>query len=355
MNGIPRENNFDLIRLICASVVCLFHAHVLSGVPALSPFSSVFAAVHPVQCFFVISGILITGSWDRSKSVSDFAVRRLRRVYPAYVLSIVGFACLLSLFSIHGARDYFFSFDFARYLGWNALFLNFLKPSLPGVFSGNPEQAVNGALWTLKVEVMFYCAVPVLAWLFGRFNRLVLIVGLYLASCVYLVLFVHLSRETGRGVYAELARQLPGQMSYCLSGALVFFHFEFFRKHAKFCLIAGLAAYVLSFRFEWLIFVKPMGLALVVFFVAYCLPLLSRIKLPGDYSYGIFIFHYPIVQIAVAKGYFKDGDPWLVSLAALATAFSLAVLSWHGLEKRFTKRSSHPVSTISSNRVNLNA
>ena len=50
-----------------------------------------------------------------------------------------------------------------RYLGWNLAFLNFMEPALPGVFEANRFTEINGALWTLKIEVMFYLVLPLLA------------------------------------------------------------------------------------------------------------------------------------------------------------------------------------------------
>ena len=46
-----------------------------------------------------------------------------------------------------------------------------MQPSLPGLFAGNPFREVNGALWTLKIEVLFYLVLPVLAWILRAAGR----------------------------------------------------------------------------------------------------------------------------------------------------------------------------------------
>lgn len=70
--------------------------------------------------------------------------------------------CALSLWTVSslGIGEYF-SRTWLKYVGFNLAFLNFVQQSLPGVFEGHKFDAVNGALWTLKIEVMFYAVVPV--------------------------------------------------------------------------------------------------------------------------------------------------------------------------------------------------
>ena len=81
MSGPPgRENNFDLLRLVFASSVFLWHVCVLSRAPALEMFSQVFSANIAVKGFFVISGYLVMMSWDNSSSLRDYAAKRLRRI-----------------------------------------------------------------------------------------------------------------------------------------------------------------------------------------------------------------------------------------------------------------------------------
>lgn len=104
------------------------------------------------------------------------------------------------------------------YLAANLVFLNFLAPNLPGVFATNPVTEVNGALWTLKVEVMFYAAVPVIAWLCRRLGTALVLLGLYLASVAYYLILGQLAEAHGSQLYAQLQRQLPGQLSYFVAG-----------------------------------------------------------------------------------------------------------------------------------------
>ena len=50
-----------------------------------------------------------------------------------------------------------------------------------------------------------------------------------------------------------------------------------------------------------------------------------------DYSYGIYIFSFPVQQLLVAVGLAQHG-PWVMPLVSLVVAVPLAALSWHFVE-----------------------
>lgn len=81
------------------------------------------------------------------------------------VILSFSFAFFLVFLGAFSARDYFTGVGFWKYIFWNTLMLNFMCPILPGVFNGNP---VNGALWTIKVEIGFYLILPVLISVLDR-------------------------------------------------------------------------------------------------------------------------------------------------------------------------------------------
>ena len=81
-----------------------------------------------------------------------------RRILPPYWATVVLFAILLGFCS--ASPDYFLSGQFWKYLIANLCFVNFVEPALPGVFDGMEVTAVNGSLWTMKVEWMLYLSMP---------------------------------------------------------------------------------------------------------------------------------------------------------------------------------------------------
>lgn len=150
---IPKENGFHFVRLACCLIVMYEHAAVLGGadVPCLN------LRGMAVDVFFILSGFWVTLSYLKSVSMKEYALKRIRRIFPQYAAVVVFGAVLLFSFSPLGIRAYFSSDGFWKYLAANLCTLNFLHPSLPGVFG---DVAVNGSLWTIKIEIAFYVLLP---------------------------------------------------------------------------------------------------------------------------------------------------------------------------------------------------
>jgi len=333
------NNNFDLLRLLFAGTVCLVHAYEVSGFQALGGIASVLSSAIAVKSFFVVSGFLIFMSFERSRSLGSYASKRIRRIYPAYftivMLCALGFVAVSTL----STADYF-SLPWLKYVAANLTFMNFLQPALPGVFASNPMDAVNGALWTLKIEVMFYLSVPVFVILFRRFSPLPVIAAVYCVSMAYAWLCTMMAERTGSTAYLELARQLPGQLSYFMAGAFFYYYLPLFeRKHFHFLI---LAMAVMAGRFFYpLPFLEPVALAAIVIFFALYL-YMGNFGKYGDFSYGVYIVHFPIIQLLLGSGRFAE-TPWLFLLTVVLLTAAWAIALWHLVEKRFLLRGSHYV------------
>ena len=337
-----RENNFDLLRLAFAVCVFFWHLHALSRAPALAMFSHLFSANIAVKGFFVISGYLVMMSYENSSSVREYAGKRLRRIYPAYVAVVLACAIAGALLSALPLADYAGA-GLLRYLAANLVFLNFLAPALPGVFEGQPYTEVNGALWTLKIEVMYYAFVPVLAWMLALLGRWRVIVALYVLAVLYSFVMGELYARTGAGVWLQLQRQLPGQLGYFLVGVALYYLRDRLRGRwgvpvavalATFVVITATADPIITLLLE------PLALGILVVSTAIAVPHLGNFARFGDLSYGIYIIHFPVVQALVANGLFAR-EPWAAVCASLALVAVLSALSWHAVERPFLRRRSH--------------
>lgn len=337
---IPEFNNFDLLRFCFAAVVFLVHAHALSGSAQLSWLSEVLSSEVAVRSFFIVSGFLVFMSYENSHGLRNYFEKRARRIYPAYFTIVMLCAVLGSLLSTQALHDYLSASGVYKYLAANLVFLNFVHPVLPGVFTGNALQAVNGALWTLKIEVMFYLSAPLLAWLFRRIGRWQGLLLVYAISFAYSFALGELAQRGG-GIYLELQRQLPGQLMYFMAGAALFYYHAQFTEHWKPVFTLALGIMLLT-KIWGVGFAEPAALAVLVIYTACVFPYLGNFGKFGDFSYGVYIVHFPILQTLIALGVFRN-NPWSALLLASALVMLGAFLMWHLVEKRFLRKSSHYV------------
>lgn len=333
------ENNFDLLRFLLASIVFLVHAHLLTGSRPLAFLSQYLSSDYAVKAFFVISGFLVFQSYDRARSLVDYFEKRARRIYPAYGATVVFCAVGGAAITTLSLGDYVSS-GLATYLLANLVFMNFLGPELPGVFHTNIFHAVNGALWTIKIEVMFYLAVPLFAILFRRFGIISVSCVVYAASITYSSLLSWYAERTGVEWYQILARQLPGQLSFFMIGTLFLYYGD--RVRHLLPVAAAIAAFTLPLRLPLVHAVlEPVLLGSLIIYLATGMKYLGNFGRHGDLSYGIYVVHFPIIQLLASLGAFRN--PAFGLAVACLVILIVAWMSWHFIEKPFLKRSSHYV------------
>lgn len=341
------RNNLDCLRLILASIVALFHLYALTGLPAFLAFAKYLSPHFAVRSFFVISGLLIYRSYTRSSSIGSYLEKRVRRIYPAYFTVVVVAAIALAPFSSLPLSQYLGA-GLWKYLGANLIFLNFLAPALPGVFTSNLMPAVNGALWTLKIEVAFYLSVPAIHYLCGRFGTKKTIGALFCFSCIWKYGFMLLDSiynargfftlDDSRSLYSQLGVQFPAQLIYFTAGILLLLYFDQLKQHflAISCITAILYLLDHWFTGEILDVLWISGVVFVFGFWRY----LGNFSKYGDFSYGVYIVHFPIIQLLVASGIAKS-SPVLLLMVSLVSIGLGGLLMWHLVEKRFLANSSH--------------
>jgi peptidoglycan/LPS O-acetylase OafA/YrhL len=331
------KNNFDAVRLGLALIVVFSHVLALTGSLSFN-FLALFNADFAVKGFFSISGFLVMRSYISSGSLFEFFEKRSRRIYPAYIAVIflcffIGmFMTSLDLITFLRCKDTW------RYLLSNIVFLNFIQSTLPALFDSNSVQAVNGALWTIKVEVCLYFCIPLIFYSFnkvGSFKSTVLIV---LFSCFWVLFFkLHFSPSYG----AEIARQFPGQLSYFTLGA-------FFSVNAtalsrvRLLMIISSILFIFFVNFELNIFIEPIFYTSLVVFLATSAFANLHLGRFGDISYGVYLLHFPIIQSLIYLKVFSF-NPYIGLVLTLVMTILMAFLSWHLIEKSFLKRSSYYV------------
>lgn len=341
------RNNLDCLRLILASIVALFHVSALTSIPAFSALGIYLSPRFAVNSFFVISGLLIYRSYTQSSSVRSYMEKRVRRIYPAYFTVV--FLAAISLWPLCTLPlTQYFGIGFWKYLGANLIFLNFLAPTLPGVFASNSLPAVNGALWTLKIEVAFYLLVPLIHYFCIRYGTKIIMGAIFCFSCIwkygfaFLAMMYHahgvFSLDPSRSIFSQLEAQFPSQLIYFCAGILLLLYFDTLKLHYRSIILVTACLYLIDHFFTggtldvlWI-----SGIVFVFGFWRY----LGNFSKYGDFSYGVYIVHFPIFQTLIALGLARKNPAvfFVVSLSFLGLA---AFLMWHLVEKRFLKNSSH--------------
>ncbi len=306
------HNNFSLLRLVLATMVVFGHFKTL---PGLSSAHGLYGfADFSVDAFFVVSGFLIAGSWDKQPSFGSFYIRRFFRIYPLYAAVVLIQA--IAMMAAFGPEAGQHITGFFKYLGANLVFANFLSYDIDHHLGPLHNPGINPSLWTLKIEVGFYLILPFLWMLTKRFGLGFLVLVYALSTAYTLVALDH-----GK---IELARQLPGQLRFFVMGIAFYryrdrLHFSQFTASA----LTGAMLLVCTYRFEVpMLAVYPLFVGTFVYLFACQLP---AVPLRFDISYGVYLFHAPLIQFALLLGWFQDR--FLFALGLVAVVYALAFLS----------------------------
>lgn len=303
--------NMDLMRYVLAIAVMVGHINILTDNSIPFPISS----SNAVGGFFALSGFLMYPSYVRHNNPVKYAAGRARRILPPYffivLLCAFSFVCISSL----SVYQYFSSFSFWKYLAANLSFLNWLQPDLPGVFEGSQyyEPAVNGSLWTMKVEWCLYFSVPLFVFLVSKFHlsRSLTAISVIIISFSYRLLFLYLYNKTNNPIFRILSRQIFGQLMFFYSGMIIYFYKTFFTKHLKIFLLIGLSAYSFIFIFPRQLIINsilgPLSISLVVLSISLYNKDLKFLRHKNNISYDMYLFHFPIIQLSIFWGVANRG------------------------------------------------
>lgn len=329
-----RDNNFNLIRFLAASLVIFTHAFGLMG-ETTEPLQHVvglsFGSL-AVDVFFVTSGFLIAKSWLNRGDPTAFFFARFMRIYPALWVSVAICGLVLGpAFTNLPLADYLRHKDTLKFLFENStLLVSGTFKTLPGVFANQPSSDINAPLWTLPYELKMYIGLGVaggLGLLARRGWVLGLVVGSFLAFAMAWIKVFDASERL-----VDTLRFI-----YLFSSGTAFY---LYRDRVSISwgrclgLIVGLfVALILTTqpheRRLLLALICPPLVVSLAFLPSGLLKTFNRV---GDYSYGLYIFGMPVQQTIIAI-YGKSSIAthfWFAYGAALL----LAIISWHLVEQR---------------------
>ncbi len=274
-------------------------------------------------------------SLEANTSLWQYTKNRILRIVSAFWLSL--FLASFILVPILSDTAVIFSFD-----AGSALYF-FLKSAIfqvlgtawqiNGVFQNNPlMDNINGSMWILKYGIFLYFLLPVVLFFLHKKRQLVFLFAiiLVLLSVAFLagdfVLFTKPNiDEYSKNLFLS---------SYFFSGVSLYLYRDsiIFSKRIMFAL---------GLLFVFGMFLSNLKLITLLVFPYLVVGFGSIIHTKwfsktGDYSYGTYIYAFPVQQTLVH--FFKDTINVLVLFTtSFIIKLILSILSWHLFEKKILR------------------
>ncbi|WP_268927847.1 acyltransferase family protein [Neptunomonas japonica] len=323
------------MRLLAAFQVAIVHGYEHFGVEHGESFIAVLSMFPGVTIFFVISGFLISASWERSSSLLSYFENRFLRIYPAlwgcFIFS------LLSLFIVYSPQ--FSAIEMGK---WGLAQLTIGQFYNPEFMREYGVGVLNGSLWTIPVEIQFYLILPVLYVLIrsSSWSKLLLPILIFLLVIVNQSYFAFRSADGGVLIKLFGVTVLPYLYIFLL-GVLLQRNLPFVEKYLAHKAPILLILYLASVCVSWVLGLSYQGnslnpistviLSLLIISMAYSnVGKFGAILKGHDVSYGIYIYHMIFVNILIHLSVFS---PPINMLIMLMLTTIVALLSWNVIEK----------------------
>lgn len=311
-----------------------------------------------VDLFFVLSGFLITKrlmeNKDQPNRYTLFYRNRALRILPLYFLVLIVF--YLFVYYVVSPPN-FHRFD--GYTNNKTAFFLFLQ-NWVFIFDGVPKEPHLNHFWSLAVEEQFYLVWPFFLYNFYssiHFKKILLatIVGVFLLRNglhffttwdIFPNTFCRMDTLlTGALTWFLLQTPLPPKkvMWFGIFTLLVlvagYTMFQGMRPLMPFSITIGLTAFAALFASViYMMVIKPDSLISRIFKNSF-------LRFTGKISYGMYIFHYPVLVIAGPK-ISSILQPWHVpigftrGLICLLITYVISIFSYYFYESYFLKRKS---------------
>ena len=335
-----KYNNFDFIRLLAALFVVFSHCYDLSGNYSTEPLrklTSYSFSFYGVRIFFLISGYLIVKSLLRSPSGLIYFYKRALRIFPGLIVAVTITVVLFGPLATSLPMAVYFTTT-ETYTYFINIFLYRTQLDLPDAFSSvNKTAQINGSLWTLVYEFTFYIAL--------YFSLLVGVLRsrwLILSICILLIAAEILLKNNPMmdNYYPSVNMQVHVFIEFSIYFSIgVLYHL--FQKEIVFTTSWG---YLATIVFFCIIIFTPDAynktvnyflLPYIIFFFSFIKGRLNDFGKYGDYSYGCYIYAFPIQQLIFY--YCAPLQTWLFLFFSLLAVAPFAYFSWNFVESPMLK------------------
>lgn len=326
-----KVNNFDLLRLLAATQVIVDHYYQHLNIPITNSLAIKLLNLFPgVPVFFIISGYLISASYERNSNLKDYFRNRGLRIFPALWCCIL---LTVVVFSITG--------------------VNFLNKAtiawLPSQFAGliyTPHflsnygfGSYNGSIWTIPLELQFYVLLPICYNLVSKdkLNYLLLVLFIVFMGCNFWYYWSDYSP-----MIKKFLRYSFIPLFYLFLIGAIFQRLKMYNTVLIFNkALYWLAGYI-AFSFLFFDYITPVIysficsvlLSFCLLSMAYTLPNTAKKLLrSNDISYGIYIYHGLILTVIVQLKLQSHINLFIV----IVMAYIMGYLSWISIERPFIR------------------
>lgn len=328
------DNFFTPLRLVFAMLVLIGHSFAIAGRSIDSEpqvFLSYTFSYLAVNLFFIASGFLVTKSMLYRGDGPAFISARVLRIFPAlivhmaFVMLVIGpIATTLPL------TDYVTDANFLWQPVWVLSFFE-TNMTLPGVFEGNGEPFGSAPLWTLRYEVICYMATG-LIFALGLMRRKWMVLAQFIVACLFWII------GQSVGVFETLPSTVENLARFGIAyglGAVIYAYRDRISFHWVTPLLLAAICWMIQDQASVEVVMNLM-LASFVMLVAYArLPKFNGLQRLDDISYGIYIYHWVVMQMIYSL--FPGVGVATLIVAATPIVIVLAWASWTYVEKPMLK------------------
>jgi peptidoglycan/LPS O-acetylase OafA/YrhL len=312
-----------------------------------------------VDLFFVLSGFLITDILLKAREsknfLQNFYIRRILKIFPLYYGVLLVFFLVAPFFQNLAVQCNYYNQD--QPMSWmhlqNWLYITHQMPT---------DLMPLGHFWSLSVEEQFYFFWPFVVFVVHSTRHLKHIVYIILITCIASRFSSWLTFGNGyTNFYFQYMTRLDG---LCIGSLIAIWRFSSYEQTKKYILRLGFV--VLSIQLVLLVLAKTIFtnfphfkfigytsiaaiFGIIIFYAiekrnAFSKLLLenSFIQYIGKISYGLYVYHWPILVLfkiylldkLVIHGYSSNSAYITVSLTALAVTVPVSIASYHLFEKK---------------------
>lgn len=323
------DNFFTPLRLAFALLVVVGHAFAINAGNGDSEphiFLHYTFSYMAVNMFFIASGLLVTKSMLYRGDAPAFLAARSLRIFPALIAHVLFVALIVgTLMSSLPIVEYLTHKDVLMQPVW---VLSFYQTDmiLPGVFDTNGEPYGSATLWTLRYEVLAYIA-TFLAFSLGFLRRKWMVLAQFAVPAIVWII------GQSFGLFESLPGTVENMVRFGIAyglGATIYAYRE--RLNFRWFAIPAFAALAWVTKDTPVVEVAMnLFLAALIIWAAYAkAPKLEPLQRMTDLSYGIYIYHWVVMQVII--NLMPNTSVLGLLVIALPIVIGLAWLSWTFIE-----------------------